>query len=234
MKKQDKSSVYLITVIVFTTIAFVGGLVSFTGGNRRNIAKQNEVYLIDATRRMAANIDAEIQAGYDNIRIVANLLSDSRTAAGVDVDKLRELMENSVFDFIEFADTEGWDHTVMNTKTYAGDRKYYTEGVKQGKVGMELVYNSRATHETLLMFYAPVYYFDEIIGAVIGVYQAANKITRLLTADYFSERALAYLATPEGRIVASSEGYDPAAGMNGHVAKPIDIEALKETLSRFL
>ena len=211
MKHLEKTTAILVASIVVATILFAASLIAFTGFNKKTIAEQNDEYLIDATRMMAANIDAEIQAGYDNIKIVANLLSESRSEAEVNVDNLRELMENSVFDFIEFADTEGWDHTVMNTKTYAGDRKYYTDGVLQGRTGMELIYNSRATHETLLMFYSPVFYNDKIIGAVIGVYQAANKITKLLTAGYLGEKSLAYLATPEGRIVASSEGYDPSA-----------------------
>jgi len=128
MKHLEKTTAILVASIVVATILFAASLIAFTGFNKKTIAEQNDEYLIDATRMMAANIDAEIQAGYDNIKIVANLLSESRSEAEMNVDNLRELMENSVFDFIEFADTEGWDHTVMNTKTYAGDRKYYTEG----------------------------------------------------------------------------------------------------------
>lgn len=75
----------------------------------------------------------------------------------------------------------------IDDEMQAGDRKYYTEGVLQEKTGME---------QTLLMFYSPVYSVDsKVIGAVIGVYQAANKITKLLTADYFGERALATTPT---------------------------------------
>lgn len=209
-KIKDRSLVILIITIVGAAVLAILTMVGFSMGNRSRIVGLNRRYLDNATHSIVRNIDGQIDAGFANIRIVADLLSEGRTSKDVDVAQLREIMDNSVFDFIEFADADGWDHNVMGTKTYAGDRKYYLEGVLQGKTGLEVVFNSRATHETLLMFYAPVRYNgNETAGAVIGVYQASEKITGLLKTEFWGEPALSYLATPEGRIVACSEGFDP-------------------------
>lgn len=211
MKKTERPLLTLILIISAATILVAGVMVRFTHENRNRINSQNHEYLIDATRKMAAGIDSELHAGFENIRFISDILSSHQTGREFDYDQLRSLMESSVFDFIEFADAEGWDHTVLGTKTYAGDRAYFTQGVQQGKTGLEVVYDSRATHETLLMFYAPVFYKEEIIGAVIGVYQATRKITELLSSKFFGRDALAYLADPEGRVVASSSQFDTQA-----------------------
>ena len=211
MKKTERPLLTLFLIISAATILVAGVLVKFTHENRNRINSQNHEYLIDATRKMAAGIDSKLDAGFENIRFIAGILSNYQTGMEIDLDQLRSFMKSSVFDFIEFADTEGWDHTVLGTKTYAGDRNYFTQGVQQGKTGLEVVYDSRATHETLLMFYAPVFYKEKIIGAVIGVYQAARKITGLLSSKFFGKDALAYLADPDGRVVASSSQLDTQA-----------------------
>lgn len=210
-RKKDKSTAFLIHIIAAATVLAGVAMFMYTAKNKKEITLQNQTYLADATKRMANKLDSEIDDGFDGIRIVAKLLSAGRTNNEIDVKQLREILEHSEFDFIEFADTEGWDHTITGEKTFAGDRKYYLDGVLNGNTGMELIYNSRATHETLVMFYSPVYCGSQIIGAVIGVYQAANKITKLLQDEYFGEKGLAYLASEEGRIIASSEWYDPSA-----------------------
>lgn len=204
MKKKERPILELVLIITVATILVAGTLVKFTHDNRTRISSQNQEYLIDATRKLATVIDSELNAGFDNIRFVSEMLSNNMSDGKIDIDRMYSLKESSIFDFIEFADTEGWDHTVLGTKTYAGDREYYKEGVLQGKMGLEVVFNSRATHETLLMFYAPVYHNHEIMGAVLGVYQATRNLTKLLSTQYFGKDALTYLADPEGRVVAGS------------------------------
>ncbi len=188
-----------IIIMFFIMLAFF----IFTRENKSRVMEQNMEYIQDSTIQIAGRIDDVLSDGYDCIRILSAFLSQSLNGPEVDINAVRKLARDSVFDFIEFADQEGMDHNVTGGVSDARDRQYYLDGMK-GNVGMEVIFNSRATHETLLMFYSPVTYKEEIVGVLIGVYQADNKLVRLLTATYFGESARLYLATPKGRIVASN------------------------------
>ncbi len=197
-RRVKEIGVYIV-VILLILLAFV----LFSRENRERIATQNTEYIKDSTVQIAERVDAVLSEGYDNARILSAFLSHSLSSPQVDVAQLRKLAGNSVFDFIEFADMDGMDHNITGGVSDARDRAYYLEGIK-GNSGLEVIFESRATHETLLMFYSPVVYEEEPVGVLIGVFQAANRLSRLLRANYFGEQAELYLCTPEGRIVASS------------------------------
>jgi len=198
-QKRIRQIVVYSVVILLILLAFV----VFTRENRERITTQNMEYIKDSTTQIAERADAVLSEGYDNIGILSTFFSHSLDSPQVDVAQLRQLAGNSVFDFIEFADLNGMDHNVTGGVSDARDRQYYLDGIK-GNSGLEVIFNSRATHETLLMFYSPVFCEQETIGVMIGVFQASNRLTRLLQANYFGEKAELYLCTPEGRIVSSS------------------------------
>jgi len=198
-RKPSKQAVACIAVMFFILLSFL----VFTKENERRIMDQNMEYIQDSTLQIAGRIDDVLLDGYDSIRILSAFLSQSLNGPEVDIHLVREIAQDSVFDFLEFADTEGMDHNITGGVSDARDRQYYLDGMK-GNVGLEVIFNSRATHETLLMFYSPVTYEGEIVGVLIGVYQADNKLSDLLKATYFGESADLYLCTPQGRAVASN------------------------------
>ncbi len=195
-----------VVVILLIVLAFF----AFTRGNEQRIMEQNMEYIQDSTMQMARQIDQVFSDGYENIHIMSALLSRSLDGPDVDISQMRDIAQDSVFDFIEFADRDGMDHNITGGVSDATDRKYYLDGIK-GNEGMEVVFDSRATHETLLMFYSPVTFDGETVGVLIGVYQAENKIEKLLTTTYFGEQADLYLCTPEGRVTASNLPLDTSA-----------------------
>jgi len=209
MHKPSKQIVACITVLLLTVLAFG----QFSKENEQRIMEQNMGYIQDSTIQIAERIDHVFSDGYNSIRILSAFLSQSLEQPEVDIMHVREIAQNSVFDFIEYADKNGMNHNITGGVTNAKDRKYYLDGMK-GNVGMELIFHSRATHETLLMFYSPVTFNGEIIGVLIGVYQADNKLTKLLTATYFEESADLYLCTSEGKLVASNKLLDTTAELN--------------------
>ncbi len=184
----------------------------FTRENERRVMEQNMEYIQDSTIQMAERIDHVFSDGYNSIRILSAFLSQSLDRPEVDIGLVREIAQDSVFDFIEFADKDGMDHNITGGVSDARDRKYYLDGMR-GNVGMEVIFNSRATHETLLMFYSPVTFEGENVGVLIGVYQADNKMAKLLSATYFGEPVNLYLCTSEGKIVASNRALDTNANL---------------------
>ncbi|XCP86405.1 ATP-binding protein [Roseburia hominis] len=198
-RRPSKQIIACIMVMIFILLAFF----SFTRENEQRIMEQNMGYIQDSTIQIAGQIDQVFSDGYANIRIMSAFVSQSLDRPEVDIDLVRELAEDSVFDFLEFADKDGMDHNITGGVSDARDRKYYLDGMK-GNVGLEVIFNSRATHETLLMFYSPVTFEGENVGVLIGVYQASNKLAKMLDITYFGESANLYLCTPEGRVAASN------------------------------
>ncbi len=208
-KKWSKQVAACIVVLLLIVFAFF----VFTRENEQRIMEQNMEYIQDSTMQIARQIDHVFSDGYESIRILSAFLSQSLSQPEVDIEQVRKMAQNSVFDFIEFADKDGMDHNITGGVSDARDRKYYLDGIK-GNVGMEVIFDSRATHETLLMFYSPVTFDGEIVGVLIGVYQADNKLAKLLTTTYFGEQANLYLCMPEGRVVASNLLMDTDADLN--------------------
>ncbi len=202
IKKQNPPKQIIACTIVIFLIIFAFFL--FTRANEQRIMKQNMEYIQDSTIQIAQQIDLLFSDGYNNIRILSSFLSQSLDKPEVDIKHVRRLTQDSGFDFIEFADKDGWDHNITGGVSDARDRKYYLNGMR-GNTGLEVIFDSRATHETLLMFYSPVTFEGEIIGVLIGVYQADNKMADLLKATYFGEDARLYLCNPEGKLVASNQ-----------------------------
>ena len=219
-------------VFAAAVLLLAGALLAFTFRNRGRIISQNREYLTDNAVQAADSIDDAVGDGYDNIRILSELVNRSLTGPDFDIASIQKLISNSVFDFMEYADREGMDHNITGGVSDAHDREYYLNA-KAGNTGMELIYESRATHETLLMFYSPITWQGEFAGSLVGVYQASNRITRLLSSEYFGEQAVAYLAAGDGRIIASNQGFDPRNEM--HITDLAGEDAaLKEKLSAAL
>ncbi len=198
-RKPSRQTIACFAVMFFILLSFL----VFIKENEQRIIEQNMEYIQDSTIQIAERIDHALLDGYESIRILSAFLSQSLDGPEVDIHLVREIAQDSVFDFLEFADTEGMDHNITGGVSDARDRQYYLDGMK-GNVGLEVIFNSRATHETLLMFYSPVTFEGEIVGVLIGVYQADNKLAKMLTATYFGEQSNLYLCMPEGRAVASN------------------------------
>lgn len=147
-QKYIKQIAVCILIILLIAAAFF----VFIKENRNRIEKQNMEYVKDSTLQIAGRVDDVMSDGYDNIRILSTFLSDSLESPEVDVEQLREIAGESVFDFIEFADKNGMDHNVTGGISDARDRQYYLDGMK-GNSGLEVIFDSRATHVSLSQGY---------------------------------------------------------------------------------
>lgn len=205
---MKKGSKYILPVL--TVIAAIGAILSilvFTLRNQENITSNNREYLRDHTTQMALLVDNSLMQGVTNIQALSSLLSGVLTSPELDIGRVQYFLDDSLFDFVEFADIEGMNHNTTGGVSYAGDRQYYLEAMK-GNSGIELIFNSRATNQTLLAFYSPVYYRNEIIGSLIGIYNEALHLDRLLATDMFGYTAAVYLCNEDGTIISSNQNID--------------------------
>lgn len=205
-----KKTTILPALTIATAVLAVLSIVVFTLVNQRYISNSNREYLEDNTSQMAVLVDDSLMHGLTNIHVLSSLAGELITSPEIDVATLQHIIDDSIFDFIEFTDKEGKNHNTTGGVSEAGDRQYYLDAM-QGNSGVELIFNSRATNETLLVFYSPVYYQDEIIGSLIGVYEETDQLNKLLTMDVFGYRAEAYLCNEDGLIIASNQNIDTTA-----------------------
>ncbi len=207
---MKKKTTILPVLTIATAILAILSIVIFTLENRKNISNNNREYLIDNTSQMAVLVDDSLMHGLTNIQVLSSLAGELLTSPEIDVAILQRILDDSIFDFIEFADKEGKNHNTTGGVSEASDRQYYLDAM-QGNSGVELIFNSRATNETLLAFYSPVYYRGEIIGSLLGTYRETDQLNKLLTMDVFGYRAEAYLCDKDGLIIASNQNIDTTA-----------------------
>ena len=202
---------YILPVLtVFVAALSVLSIVTFAIRSRKNISDNNQEYLLENTSQTALLVDDSLEKGLANIQVLSRLVSGIITSPELDVSLLQHTIGDSIFDFIEFVDMEGKDHNITGDVSEAGDRQYYLDSL-QGNSGVELIFNSRATNQTLLAFYSPVYYQGEMIGSLIGIYEESRHLDRLLTMEMFGCKAEAYLCNEDGIIISSNQGLDTTA-----------------------
>lgn len=211
MNTRNRRILPVLTVIV--AVLSILSIVTFAVRNRKNISDNNQEYLLENTRQTALLVDDSLEKGLSNIQVLSRLVGGIITSPDLDVPLLQRTIGNSIFDFIEFVDMEGKDHNITGNVSEAGDRQYYLDSL-QGNSGVELIFNSRATNQTLLAFYSPVYYQGEMIGSLIGIYEESRHLDRLLTMDMFGCKAEAYLCNEDGIVISSNQGVDTTAELS--------------------
>lgn len=203
MKKNIRIFLPIILIII-SLVLIIWAFFSFSKENEERITKQNMSYMEDSTVSLGRRLDEVLEEGYHNIKMLSSFYSQTLTGPYVDLDLLRDITAESVFDFIEYVDQDGKNYTITGELLDAGDHQYYLDGM-EGNVGMEIIYNSRATNETLVIFYSPVIYEDKPIGVLLGSYQSSKRIKELTCVDYFHNIADVYFCSQSGDIIASNQ-----------------------------
>lgn len=207
---MKKKTTALPVLAFIAAVLAILAIVVFTLENQRNISKNNREYLVDNTSQMVVIVDDSLRHGLTNIQALSKLAGEIMTSPEVSVSVIQRVLSDSIFDFIEFADKDGKNHNTTGSVSEAGDRQYYLDAMK-GNTGTELIFNSRATNQTLLLFYSPVRYQGEIVGSLIGAYEDTHQLSKLLTMDVFGFHAETYLCSADGMIIASNQGIDTTA-----------------------
>lgn len=201
MKNQNK---IFILKIIFTCVllsCFIFSFYAFTRDNSRRIIEQNNSFIEAATKHTAERINDMLETSQHNIEMMAHLYGSIMTEPVVDTDMLQDMVERSTFDYVEFINTDGIDLAADGRTADLADLEYFQLGMK-GEGGKSVVHNSRITNETLLIFYTPFYYENEIIGVLSGIMRG-NTLDGILTTDYFGVESSAYLVEENGNVILS-------------------------------
>ncbi len=203
MKK--KKPLQEIIYAVFLMMAIILLFFWFTERNSRRTEKQNRDYAADSARLKSEQIDEELNNALSRLGTYAYFVGEGLTEPVVTAQSLGKMEENSQFDAIMFADLNGMDHASDGRSADVSERGFYLEGIK-GNSGIEVIFSPIFFEETMVCFYAPVYYKGQIIGVLRGAFLAEEYLRNMLTTTYFGEAAQVFLCAPDGKVIASSDG----------------------------
>lgn len=102
-----KKTTVLPALTIATAVLAILSIVVFTLVNQRNISNSNREYLEDNTSQMAVLVDDSLMHGLTNIQVLSSLAGELITSPEIDVATLQHILDDSIFDFIEFIDKEG-------------------------------------------------------------------------------------------------------------------------------
>lgn len=210
MKKKQYSVRLAVIAYAVVVVVIVVAFFDFGVSNERRISNQTSQYILDSALNTAVMVDAEISGGIDRLSLLGSIYG-TRSVSSMDISKV--MTEYSEFDYVELIDKDGMTYDISGEQTQVRDSRCYIEGIR-GNSGVEVAFNSQASHDTLIKLYTPVTIGGEINGVIVGVYQSGGSIREMLNVQLFNERVEAYLITPEGRVAVSSHALDPSLDIN--------------------
>ena len=175
----------------------------YSTANRRRIEERNLTYAMDSARQTALRIGSEFDNAQRRVNTYTHLLGSSLPEPGITPLTLGELEENADFDAIRFLNEDGISLTSNGTTADCSDREYFLSAMS-GESGCTVVFESRITGHTTMVFYSPFQRDGKVYGTLTALYRAEDYLKEMLETSYFGEPATVFLCTREGRIIASS------------------------------
>lgn len=240
---KGKKSLQEVVSVFVLLIAIVILFQWYTTKNKAQIEERNKNYAVDSARQTAVKINEELNNALDLIKTYTYFIGESLTGPSVSPQMIRNLEENSMFDACIFTDTNGKNYTSDGRTSEADKHEYYINGMR-GESGITVVFDSDFFDETMVSFYAPVYYQGEIIGVLRGTYLAEEYLMDMLETTYFGEAADVYLCMQDAKIIASSNGMENSDNLlemltdNGVIdkdtAKAVEDSFINDTTDAFV
>lgn len=226
-QENRRNGIEIVLTGILVLFVFAAVLIFKQDTNER-IVGQNENYVQTITVQEASQIGEVLKVSWSDIQTMAYLYGEALDSSKVNIQKLKEIQELSVFDYVEFTDSNGMKVYAKGASeediSDVSDRQYYIEGMK-GNTGYELTFHSGNDDETLMIFYAPVYSEGKIVGVLNGHYNEEG-IKEILTTRIFDIQAKAYLCMKDGTVIISSG--DDNAPENMLVAFPDTMKVSEE------
>ncbi|WP_455058438.1 cache domain-containing protein [Jutongia sp.] len=197
--KQNRILVHIITnIFIFFVLIFGILLYSHRENYNRQITHINQ-YIGEMSTRTAEHVGDVFQDKADAIASIAYLYGTSLKSPKVDLEYLKEVEDNSGFDWIRFIDPDGDDYTSQGMLANVADREYFRKGIN-GQSGISIVERSRVSGERLLGFYAPVRYQNKICGVMVGFLQE-NTVSKILETVLYGYPTNTVIIDREGQLV---------------------------------
>lgn len=200
-KKTWKNAVYIFVVLALIILLFQW----YSRKNSERIEMQNLNYAMDSARQTASRIETEFQNAVQRIRTYTYIVNTVLDKSDITSELLANMEESSVFDSFAYINADGKSLDADGKSYDISDREYFNRGMA-GESGSEIVLKSRITDDAMMVFYAPLKHGDEVVGLLLGLYEAKDYLQRMLATTYFGEPADVYLCSDDGMVIANTTG----------------------------
>ncbi len=195
-------------------------LLMFTDGNNKRIVEQSDKYLTDATKLVSKRVDDILKRAQKSIGALAFLYGKTLSSPDVEPEVLTELADRAPFEYVELVSADGKRIDLQGKLEDVSDQQFFTEGMK-GNAGSDVMAGAEEDGKAAVLFYTPLYYGDEVVGVMNGVY-GSEILEDLLTTSFFDVQTRTYLCKPDGTVIYAC----------GVKKKPVNIlEALAENIN---
>jgi len=191
-------------LVAILLCAMVASFFAFARENQARISEQNQTYAHDAALQAASRVEDMLEARSKTLDLLSITVAEKIKGPWIGPDFLKLLQETSVFDYVEFIDADGLNHNADGVTSDSSDRQNYLKGI-QGETGFNVVFNSRITHETIVIFYTPVRYQGEIFGVLNGMFREET-LQEAISVKFFNADAKSMICMGDGTVI-SSYGY---------------------------
>ena len=178
------------------------GFFVYLSSTRRRTLENNANYLADAATQTAKRIDDLLIGAENSIGAVARIYEQSMNPEQADLKVLDKLVASTVFDYFGYTNADGILTDSSGRQADASDRYYVQDGLR-GNSGIDMIFNGRISGENLVIFYAPLWKEEEVVGVLTGRYRQ-QQMREIITSTYFGVPANTYLCLSDGTVIASS------------------------------
>lgn len=154
---QKKRSFQGFVYVLFLMMAIIILFWWYTMQNSKRIEKQNLNYAEDSAQQTARSISKEFENAINRISTYAYFLGEGLSQPTVNVEALKGMTGNSLFDSFIYTDANGTSVTSDGRVLDTSSKEYYLLGMG-GQTGMSVEMHSGLFDETVVTFYAPLHF----------------------------------------------------------------------------
>ena len=193
----------IVPAIVIALI--IGIMCGYTYVQRKNIASDADQVTNQMAEYIAVNIANEIEYAKSSIRLSAQTISQTMTGDTLDdpAAAIMPMLETTPFGGIEYIRPDGMNVMNIGEPFDASDRVYYKEGIK-GNTGIWSNFHPKTSQETLLNFYTPLMYNDQIAGVITGYIAATSQIAPLYETKLYGQDIYGILVDENDMVICST------------------------------
>ncbi|MCR4579710.1 MAG: hypothetical protein K5681_05115 [Treponema sp.] len=172
----------------FVVLMILAVMFVYTYSQRKNIISNAEQVTNQMAEYIAGNIANETNFAETSINFAASTISHTMTSKVLEnpSEIITPMLENTPFGGIEYVRADGMNVMNIGEAFDASDRIYYIEGMK-GHTGVWNNYHPKTSKETLMNFYTPIVYQEEVVGVLTGYIAARSQVVPLFEKKLYGQ-----------------------------------------------
>ncbi len=198
--KPNRAILPVIVIIIIIAVMCV-----YVYFQKKNTVKNAEQVTNQMAEYIAGNIANEMDYAKSSIKFASNTISQSMTSDTLEnpAEIITPMVENSPFDGIEYIRADGMNVMNIGEPFDASDRVYYIEGIS-GHTGVWNNYHPKTSKETLMNFYTPIIYQEEIAGVLTGYIAATTQISPLFETKLYGHDIYGMMVDEYNMVICST------------------------------